>query len=101
MVPELTVSMLACERIGAIHNVIFSSFSDKSIRDRVDDSKSKVVITEDGGFRRGTVVKLKQVTYEAIKDFDFVEHVIVFEHAKIPISYTQTDKKWQAVIHNA
>src|SRR5438445_13496490 len=101
MVTELTVSMLACARIGAIHTVIFSGFSAQSIRDRVDDSKSKIVITADGGFRRGTVVKLKQVIDEAIKDFDFVEHVIVFEHAKIPISYTKTDKKWQDLIHDA
>ena len=101
MVPELTVSMLACARIGAIHTVIFSGFSAQSIRDRVDDSKSKVVITADGGFRRGTVVKLKQVIDEAIKDFDFVEHVIVFEHAKIPISYTRRDKKWQDLMHDA
>jgi len=101
MVPELTVSMLACARIGAIHTVIFSGFSAQSIRDRVEDSKSKLVITADGGFRRAAVAKLKQVIDDAIKDLDFVEHVIIFEHAKIPISYTKRDKKWQDLIQDA
>lgn len=53
MIPELVISLLACARIGAIHTVIFSGFSAQSIRDRVIDSKSKVIITADGGFRRG------------------------------------------------
>ncbi|MBM2819517.1 MAG: acsA 2, partial [Nitrosarchaeum sp.] len=75
--------MLACARIGATHTVIFSGFSSTSIKDRIDDSKSKIVITADGGFRRGNVVKLKEVVDEAIKDFDFVKNVIVLERAKI------------------
>ncbi|NHI03694.1 Acetyl-CoA synthetase [Candidatus Nitrosotalea sp. TS] len=85
MIPELVVSLLACARIGAIHTVIFSGFSSQSIRDRVYDSKSKVIITADGGFRRGTVVKLKQVVDEAISGFDFVENVLVYKHAKIQL----------------
>ena len=79
MVPELPIAMLACARIGAIHIVVFSGFSATSIRDRIDDSKSKVVITADGGYRRGKIIKLKEVVDEAIKDFDFVDHVIVLE----------------------
>jgi len=100
MIPELIISMLACARIGAIHTVIFSGFSAQSIRDRVDDSKSKVIITADGGFRKGTVVKLKEIIDQAIKDFDFVENVIIFEHANIQVSYTKKDKKWQDLIKN-
>ena len=73
MVPELPIAMLACARIGATHTVVFSGFSATSIRDRVTDSKSKVVITADGGYRRGKIVKLKEVIDEAISDLDFVQ----------------------------
>jgi len=98
MVPELMISLLACARIGAIHTVIFSGFSAQSIRDRIEDSKSKVVITADGGFRRGSLIKLKEVVDEAICDLDFVENVIVLEHAKNPIAINQRDKKWTELI---
>ncbi len=101
MVPELIVSLLACARIGAIHIVIFSGFSSQSIRDRIEDSKSKLVITADGGFRRGTIVKLKDAIDEAIQDLDYVEHVIVLEHAKNPITFNKRDIKWNEVIKNA
>ena len=94
MVPELLVAMLACARIGAIHSVIFSGFSAKSIRDRVEDSGSKIVITADGGFRRGIIIKLKEVIDEAISGLDFVQNVIVLERAKIPVTLTSKDKKW-------
>ena len=101
MIPELIVSMLACARIGAIHTVIFSGFSAQSIRDRVDDSKSKIIITADGGFRRGTIVQLKQVIDEAIQDLDFVENVIVFEHVNVQVSYGAKEKRWQDLVQNA
>ncbi|MCH2405242.1 MAG: acetate--CoA ligase [Nitrosopumilus sp.] len=101
MVPELPIAMLACARIGAIHTVIFSGFSATSIKDRIDDSKSKVVITADGGYRRGKVVKLKEVVDEAIKDFDFVEHVIVLERTKNKIPMTLKDKLWNDLMKDA
>ena len=101
MVPELPIAMLACARIGAIHTVIFSGFSATSIKDRIDDSKSKVVITADGGYRRGKIVKLKEVVDEAIKDFDFVDHVIVLERAKNKISMTLKDKFWNDLMKDA
>ncbi|QMU54768.1 MAG: acetate--CoA ligase [Nitrosopumilus sp.] len=94
MVPELPISMLACARIGAIHTVIFSGFSAASIRDRVNDSKSKVIITADGGYRRGKIVKLKDVVDEAIDGIDFVDHVIILERAKNKISMSTKDKLW-------
>ena len=71
MVPELPIAMLACARIGAIHTVIFSGFSAMSIRDRICDSKSNVVITADGGYRRGKIVKLKEVIDDATKGSRF------------------------------
>jgi acetyl-CoA synthetase len=101
MVPELPIAMLACARIGAIHTVVFSGFSAKSIKDRIDDSKSKVVITADGGYRRGKIVKLKEVVDEAIKDFGFVEHVIVLERTKNKILMTLKDKLWNDLMKNA
>jgi len=66
MVPELPITMLSCARIGAIHTVIFSGFSATSIKDRVIDSNSKVIITADGGYRRGKIVPLKDVNDDAI-----------------------------------
>ncbi len=101
MVPELPIAMLACARIGAIHTVVFSGFSATSIKDRIDDSKSKVVITADGGYRRGKIVKLKEVVDEAIKDFDFVNHVIVLERTKNKISMTPKDKFWNDLMKDA
>jgi len=99
MVPELPISMLACARIGATHTVIFSGFSSTSIKDRIDDSKSKIVITADGGFRRGNVVKLKDVVDEAIRDFDFVQNVIVLERTKTKINLTSKDKLWREIMN--
>ena len=101
MVPELPVSMLACARIGAIHTVIFSGFSAASIRDRVTDSKSKVIITADGGYRRGKIVKLKDVVDEAIDGIDFVDHVIVLERTKNKISISPKDKLWNELMISA
>jgi acetyl-CoA synthetase len=94
MIPELPISMLACARIGATHTVVFSGFSSASLRDRIEDSKSKIVITSDGGYRRGKIVKLKEVVDEAIQNFDFVKNVIVLERTKEPVSLTHKDKLW-------
>ena len=78
MVPELAISMFACARIGATHTVVFSGFSSASLRGRIEDSKSKIVITSDGGYRRGKIVKLKEVVDEAIKNFEFVVKKVKF-----------------------
>ena len=101
MVPELPIAMLACARIGAIHTVVFSGFSAASIKDRIDDSKSKIVITADGGFRRGKIVKLKEVIDDAIQDLDFVNHVVVLERTKNKISLTSKDKLWNDLMNKA
>ncbi len=100
MVPELPISMLACARIGATHIVVFSGFSSASLRERIEDSKSKIVITSDGGYRRGKIVKLKKVVDEAIQNFDFVKNVIVLERTKEPISLTTKDKLWGDLMKN-
>jgi acetyl-CoA synthetase len=77
MVPELAIAMLACARIGAPHSIIFGGFSASAIRDRVEDARSRVIVTADGGYRRGKIVPLKQTVDEALQMTDRIEHVVV------------------------
>jgi acetyl-CoA synthetase len=77
MIPEAVVAMLACTRIGAIHSVVFGGFSPESLSDRNNDAKAKVLVTADGGWRRGSVVPLKKNSDEALKTSPTVEHVVV------------------------
>jgi acetyl-CoA synthetase len=79
MVPEAAVAMLACARLGAAHSVIFGGFSSQAIADRVEDARSNLIITADGGFRRGQVVPLKQNVDEALKKTDLVKNVVVLK----------------------
>src|SRR5438552_3449671 len=79
LIPELAISMLACSRIGAIHSVVFGGFSAESLRDRINDSQCKVLVTADGGYRRGQIVALKQVADEALADTPSIEHVVVVQ----------------------
>jgi len=65
LIPELAIAMLACARIGAIHSVVFGGFSAESLRDRINDAQARLLITADGGYRRGQIVALKQVADEA------------------------------------
>jgi acetyl-CoA synthetase len=78
LVPELAIAMLACARIGAAHSVVFGGFSAESLRDRINDAQCKLLITADGGYRRGSVVPLKQVAHDAIQGTPSIENVIVF-----------------------
>src|SRR5205085_11682806 len=68
MVPELAIAMLACARMGITHNVVFGGFSAEALRDRINDSQSKVLITADGSYRRGAVVPLKKNVDDALAD---------------------------------
>ena len=77
MIPELPISLLACTRIGAIHSVVFGGFSVESLRDRVNDCGAKLIITSDGGWRRGNVVALKKTADEAAVDCPNVEKMVV------------------------
>jgi len=79
MVPELAIAMLACARIGAPHSVIFGGFSAETLRDRTNDCQSKLVVTADGGYRRGSVVALKKIADEGLQDSQFVKKVVVFK----------------------
>src|ERR1700733_14587890 len=68
MTPEAAIAMLACARIGAVHSVVFGGFSSEAIKDRLNDCQAKLVITADGGYRRGAIVPLKKNVDEAVKD---------------------------------
>ncbi len=77
MIPEAAIAMLACARIGAIHSVVFGGFSPTSLADRIEDAGAKVLITADGGYRRGNVVPLKRNADEALARVSTIEHVVV------------------------
>ena len=77
MIPELPVAMLACTRIGAAHSVVFGGFSPDALRDRINDAAAKVLITADGGWRRGAVVALKGNADTALSATPSIEHVVV------------------------
>ncbi|MBI2873844.1 MAG: acetate--CoA ligase [Firmicutes bacterium] len=77
MIPELAVAMLACTRIGAPHSVVFGGFSAESLRDRINDSEARILITADGGFRRGGIVPLKANADAALEGCPTVEKVVV------------------------
>ena len=77
MTPELPIAMLACARIGAPHSVVFGGFSAESLRDRINDSESKLLITADGGWRRGGVIPLKQNADDSLDGAPSVEKVVV------------------------
>ncbi|HEV7128517.1 MAG TPA: acetate--CoA ligase, partial [Ktedonobacterales bacterium] len=79
MIPELPIALLACARIGAPHTVIFGGFSAEALRDRVIDSQAKIVITADGGWRRGSVVPLKDIADAAVAQTPGVEKVLVVQ----------------------
>ena len=79
LIPELVISMLACARIGAIHSVVFGGFSAESLRDRMNDMKASLLITADGGYRRGQIVPLKQVADEAVADVPSIKNVVVIQ----------------------
>ncbi len=78
MIPELPVAMLACARIGAPHSIIFGGFTSQAIADRLQDADSHVIVTADGGYRRGSIVPLKSIVDEACDKTGLVNTVIVF-----------------------
>ena len=77
LIPEVVVAMLACARIGAIHSVVFGGFSAEALRDRINDAECKVLITADGGYRRGQTIPLKRNADKAIEECPSIRHVIV------------------------
>jgi acetyl-CoA synthetase len=96
LIPELAIAMLACARIGAVHSVVFGGFSAESLRDRINDAQARLLITADGGFRRGSIVALKTVADEALADTPSIEHAVIVRrgHAEIPVKMIDGRDHW-------
>jgi acetyl-CoA synthetase len=94
MVPELPVAMLACARVGAPHSVVFGGFSAEALRDRINDAEAKVLITADGGYRRGQVVPLKVNADEAVEGCPSIEHVVTVRRTGGDHPFTPGRDQW-------
>ena len=94
MIPEAAVAMLACARIGATHTVVFGGFSSEAVRDRMNDAEAKLIITADGGYRRGNVVPLKINVDGALKGAKTVQHVVVVRRTGAPVPFQAGRDHW-------
>lgn len=94
MIPEAIISLLACARIGAVHSVVFAGFSSDSLRDRIIDAESKVVITTDEGKRGGKVIGTKKIVDEALKQCPNVSHCLVFKRTGADVPWTKGRDWW-------
>ena len=97
LIPELPIAMLACARIGAVHSVVFGGFSAEALRDRINDAEAALLITADGGFRRGQTVPLKQMADEALRETPSIKHVIVVQRhpgTPMPVDVQEGRDHW-------
>ncbi|MBT8203098.1 MAG: acetate--CoA ligase, partial [Acidimicrobiia bacterium] len=94
MIPELPVAMLACARIGAVHSVVFAGFSADALADRIDDAEAKLIITSDGGWRRGSVVPLKAAADVAAARCSTIEHIVTVRRTETDVSMTDGRDVW-------
>jgi acetyl-CoA synthetase len=97
LIPELAIAMLACARIGAIHSVVFGGFSAESLRDRINDAQATLLVTADGGWRRGAVVPLKQMADEALKETPSIRNVVIvqrLEGSPVPVHVQEGRDHW-------
>jgi acetyl-CoA synthetase len=102
MIPELPITMLACTRIGAVHSVVFGGFSAEALRDRLNDAEAKVLVTADGGYRRGSIIPLKRYADEALEGAPSVENVVVVKRGDFQIHIKEDrDLWWHRVMDDA
>jgi acetyl-CoA synthetase len=102
MVPEAAIAMLACSRIGAAHNVVFGGFSADALRERMNDSKAKALITQDAAWRRGAQVNLKDAADSAASETPTLEHMIVFKRAGSTVQMRPgRDHWWHELMESA
>src|SRR5579862_2271790 len=94
MVPELPIAMLGCARIGAVHSVVFGGFSAIALSDRINDAKSKILITADGGYRRGKIVPLKETADAALKSCPTIEKSIVLKRTGEKVGWQEGRDLW-------
>jgi acetyl-CoA synthetase len=98
MIPELPIFMLACARIGAVHTVIFSGFGARAMCDRIEDTQAKVIITADGGYRRGKIMALKETADEAANLCRSVEKILVVKRTGQPVPMTEGRDFWLSTL---
>jgi acetyl-CoA synthetase len=94
MIPELPIAMLACARIGAVHSVVFGGFSSTALSDRIADAKSKILITADGGYRRGKIVPLKDTADSALEKCPTIEKSIVVKRTGEKVAWKEGRDLW-------
>jgi acetyl-CoA synthetase len=93
-IPEIVIAMLACAKIGAIHSVVYGGFSVEALHERIEDSQSKLIVTADGGWLNGKIVRLKDIADEAIRRCACVEHVVVVRRTGHEVSMEQGRDYW-------
>jgi acetyl-CoA synthetase len=94
MVPELPIAVLACARLGVIHSVVFGGFSSEALKTRIQDLEASIVITADGGWRRGKEVRLKHAVDEAVKDCSSIRHVLVYKRTGTHVEMQEGRDLW-------
>lgn len=94
LIPEAAIAMLACARLGLIHSVVFGGFSAESLRDRANDAGAKLVITADGGWRKGAILPLKENVDRAVAETPSVQHVVVFARTSQKIGMVPGRDHW-------
>ncbi|MGZ3141288.1 acetate--CoA ligase [Lentzea chajnantorensis] len=98
MIPEAIFAMLACARVGALHNVVFGGFSAEALRTRIQDSEARLVITTDGQYRRGNPAPLKPAVDEAVAGAPSVEKVVVVKRTDTEVVWTDRDVWWHELV---
>ncbi|MEV4837557.1 acetate--CoA ligase [Nonomuraea sp. NPDC049486] len=98
MIPELPITMLACARIGAVHSVVFGGFSSAALKSRIHDADAKLVVTADGGYRRGAPSALKPTVDEAVAESPQVEKVLVVRRTGQDVAFGDKDLWWHDVV---
>ncbi len=94
MMPEAVIAMLACARIGAVHTVVFGGFSPEALRDRINDAQAKLLITADGGFRRGSILPLKHDADYGIMGCPTIENVVIVQRGNFPLRVKEGRDHW-------
>jgi acetyl-CoA synthetase len=97
LIPELAIAMLACARLGAVHSVVFGGFSADALRDRINDAQASVLVTADGGYRRGQMVPLKQMADEALNGTPSIRNVVIVQRddgASFPVHVKEGRDHW-------
>jgi len=94
MIPEAAIAMLACARIGAVHSVVFGGFSAEALKDRIQDAQAKLLITADGGYRRGNLLPLKHDSDYAVKDCPSIKNVIIIKRGDFPLRVVEGRDHW-------